>query len=299
MTRPYLQLHLLVLILAGTAILGRLIALPAPALVLWRTGLAALMLVLWQKIRRKPPLRITTPHARADTFKALGIGIILGAHWITFFGSIQLSSVSVCLAGMATTSFFTALTEPLINRRRLGWSEPLLGAMVVPGLLLIVGFNIHQWQGLVCALASAFLAALFPVVNRRLVLRGIAPATLTFYEMLGAFATCALVAPFMGKAPVVFLPSAVDAFWLLILAGLCTAFAFAFHIRLLRHFTAFTANMALNFEPVYGILLAALIFHEHRDLHPSFYLGLLTIIAANILHAALTSPKLESRTICL
>jgi len=299
MSRPYLQLHLLVLILAVTAILGRLIALPAPALVLWRTGIAALMLVLWQKIRKQPPLTITTPRARFDTFKALGTGMILGAHWITFFGSIQLSSISVCLAGMATTSFFTALTEPLINRRRLGWSEPLLGAMVIPGLLLIIGFNVHQWQGLVFALVSAFLAALFPVVNRRLVLRGISPATLTFHEMLGACATCALVIPFLGKAPAVFLPSATDVFWLLILAGLCTAFAFAFHIRLLRHFTAFTANMAINFEPVYGILLAALIFHEHQDLHPSFYLGLLTIIAANMIHAVLVRPKLESRTICL
>ncbi len=288
MSRPYLQLHLLVLILAITAILGRLIALPAPALVLWRTGLAALMLVLWQKLRKQPPLKITTLHARTDTFKALGTGIILGVHWITFFGSIQLSSISVCLAGMATTSFFTALTEPVINRRRLSWSEPLLGAMVIPGLLLIVGFNIHHWQGLVCALASAFLAALFPVLNRRLVLRGISPSTLTFHEMLGAFATCALVIPFMGKGPAAFLPSASDVLWLVVLAGLCTAFAFAFHIRLLRYFTAFTANMAINFEPVYGILLAALIFHEHREIHPSFYLGLLTILAANMLHAVLT-----------
>lgn len=298
MTRPYLQLQLLVLILATTAILGRLIALPAPALVLWRTGLAALMLLLWQKIRKQPPLKITTPHARADTLKALGTGVILGVHWITFFGSIQLSSISVCLAGMATTSFFTALAEPLINQRRLGWSEPLLGAMVIPGLLLIAGFNAHQWPGLACALASAFLAALFPVANRRLVLRGIAPTTLTFLEMLGAFATCALVLPFMGRAPAAFLPSPADGVWLLVLAGLCTAFAFAFHIRLLRHFTAFAANLAINFEPVYGILLAALIFREHRELHPAFYLGLLTIIAANTIHAALTrrnpAPNLRS-----
>jgi drug/metabolite transporter (DMT)-like permease len=257
------------------------------------------MVLLWQKVRKQPPLRIATPHARADTFKALGTGMILGVHWITFFGSIQLSSISVCLAGMATTSFFTALTEPLINKRRLGWREPLLGAMVVPGLLLIAGFSAHHWKGLACALVSAFLAALFPVMNRRLVLRGIAPSTLTFHEMIGAFATCAIVAPFTGKPPAAFLPSIADAFWLLILAGLCTAFAFAFHIRLLRHFTAFAANLAINFEPVYGILLAALIFNEHQNLHPAFYAGLLTILAANLLHAALARRGSESRTICL
>ncbi len=287
MTRPYLQLHLLVLILAVTAILGKFIAMPAPALVLWRTGLAALLLLAWQRIFKKPSLKIATPRARADTAKALATGIILGIHWMTFFGSIQLSSISICLAGMAATSFFTALTEPAINKRRLSGSDLVLGLMVVPGLLLIVGFNAHHWLGLACALVSAFLAALFPVMNRRLVLHGIAPQTLTFYEMIGAFATCALVVPFLGASPTVFWPSAGDFLWLLVLAGLCTAFAFTFHIHLLKHFTAFTANLAINFEPVYGILLAALIFNEHQDLHPAFYAGTLTIVAANMLHVVI------------
>lgn len=301
MSRPYLQLHLLVLVFAITAVLGRLIGLPAPVLVLWRTGLAALMLWGWQKLRKHPSFRITTPHARADTLKALGAGLILGAHWMAFFGSIQLASISICLAGMTATSFFTALAEPLMNKHRLGWREPLLGALVVPGLLLIVGFNAPQWPGLVCAFAAAFLAALFPVLNRRLVLRGIAPSTLTFHEMVGAFAACALVIPFMKRSSTSLLPAADELLWLLVLAGLCTAFAFTFHIRLLRHFTAFTANLAINFEPVYGLLLAALIFQEHRDLHPFFYLGLLTLLAANILHAVLTrrAPTRESPTICL
>jgi drug/metabolite transporter (DMT)-like permease len=285
--RPYIQLHLLILILAVTAILGKLIALPAPALVLWRTGLAALGLWVWQKMGKHVSFKITTPDARTDTLKALGTGIILGVHWMTFFGSIQLSSVSICLAGMATTSFFTALTEPIINKHRLSWSDLLLGIMVVPGLLLIVGFNGHQWPGLACAHVTAILAALFPVMNRRLVLRGIPPTTLTFYEMIGAFATCALVAPFIGESLPAFLPSSSDFLWLLVLAGLCTAFAFSFHIHLLRHFTAFSANLAINFEPVYGILLAMLIFNEHKDLHPSFYAGLLIIISANILHVVL------------
>jgi drug/metabolite transporter (DMT)-like permease len=284
MSRPYLQLHLLVLILAFTAILGKLIGLPAPALVLWRTGLAALGLLLWQALRKNISLKISTPDTRSDIFKALGTGIILGAHWMAFFGGIQLSNVSVCLAGMATTSFFTALTEPIIDRRRLNWSELALGVMVIPGLLLIVGFNLHHWLGLACALVSAFLASLFPVLNRRFALRGIAPEALTFHEMIGAFATCALVFPCFGFPPAALMPSAGDFLWLLILAGLCTVFAFSFHIYLLRHFTAFTTNLAVNFEPVYGILLAALIFREHQELHPAFYLGTLTILAANMLH---------------
>jgi drug/metabolite transporter (DMT)-like permease len=201
---------------------------------------------------------------------------------------------------MAATSFFTALTEPFINRTRQSSRDVLLGLMVIPGLLLIIGFNGSAWHGLACALVSAFLAALFPVLNRRLTLRGIAPTTLTFYEMIGAFAICALVLPFMGVNSSTFWPSASDLLWLLILAGLCTAFAFAFHIHLLRHFTAFATNLAINFEPVYGILLAALLFQEHKSLHPAFYLGIATIIAANLLHVWLKQRKAqESRTICL
>jgi drug/metabolite transporter (DMT)-like permease len=287
MSHPYLQLHLLVFILALTAILGKLIGLPAPVLVLWRTGLAALMLWLWQRTQNRSMLNVGTPNARADIFKALATGVVLGAHWMTFFGSIHLSTVSICLAGMASTSFFTALTEPLINRSRFSWKDLMLGILVVPGLLLIVGFNGHYGQGLICALVSAFLAALFPVMNRRLVLRGFPPATLTFYEMIGAFFLCACVSPlFIGSAADM-IPGPTDLLWLLLLAGLCTAFAFSFHIRLLQNFTAFATSLAITFEPVYGILLAMLFFNEHKDLHPTFYLGVLTIVAANCLQVGL------------
>jgi drug/metabolite transporter (DMT)-like permease len=114
MSSRYLQLQFLVFVLAFTAILGRLISLPSPLLVLWRTVLAAIIIIAWLAISKRAPLSMT----RANTFKALGIGVILGLHWMTFFGSIQHPNIYVCLAGMASISFFTALSEPLIDRRK-------------------------------------------------------------------------------------------------------------------------------------------------------------------------------------
>lgn len=280
-TPPYLQLHLLVFILAITAILGRLIGLSPPVLVLWRTVLAAGILLLWQALRKDGILKLPS---RADCFKAGGTGVLLGAHWILFFGSIQLANVSICLAGMATISLFTALVEPLINKTRLGGNDLLLGLMVVPGLLLISGAGGPNGLGLACSLMAALLAAIFSVLNRRFALRGMAPEAVTFHEMIGAALFCALTLPFFGFPIEALLPSASDLFWLLVLAGLCTAFAFSFYVHLLRRFTAFTSNLAASFEPVYGILLAALLFGEHRGFLPTFYLGVLTILAANILH---------------
>jgi drug/metabolite transporter (DMT)-like permease len=267
-----------VLVLAFTAILGRLISLPAPQLVFWRTALAATILGAWLLLSRKAPLKTT----RSNTLKAYGVGMIIGLHWMTFFGSIQLSNISVCLAGMASTSFFTALSEPLINRRRACWREILLGLLVIPGLVLVAKASWELATGLGSALISAFLASLFPVLNRKLTLSGIAPETLTLHELIAACTTC-LLAIFLMGAPLT-TPSLNDWFWLLILSGVCTVWAFTFHIHLLHHFTAFTTNLAINFEPIYGILLAAVLFKEYHELTPMFYIGALCIVAANILH---------------
>lgn len=290
MSSRYLQLQFLVLVLAFTAILGRLITLPAPLLVLWRTALAAATMIGWLAISKRAPLSMNSK----NTLKALGVGVILGLHWITFFGSIQLSNISVCLAGMASTSFFTALSEPLLDRRKPCWKEILLGLMIIPGLALVAGSSWDHAAGLGCALASAFLASLFPVLNRKLTLSGLAPQTITLYELIAASATCLITITLIGDLTITQLPTTSDWLWLLILSGVCTVWAFSFHIHLLRHFSAFASNLAINFEPVYGILLAALIFHEYHELNSMFYLGALCIIAANILHVFIGKQNPES-----
>lgn len=280
----YLQLHLLVALLATTAILGRLITLSAPGLVAWRTFLAApgaLLLAGW--ILRRSVL----PPPRA-VFKMLGIGLIIGLHWMCFFGAIKIANISICLAGMATTSFFTAFTAPWMERRRVRPLEVGLGLLVVLGIILIAGFERGRLLGLAVALTGALLAAVFPVLNQHLV-RGerMDPLVMVGWEMVGAWLVCMACLPLLdgpGAYAALFHWQGLDWLWLLLLAWVCTVFAHAFHIHLLRHLSAYTGNLAMNCEPVYGILAAALLFGEHREVQPGFYLGATTILIANLLH---------------
>lgn len=282
-----LQLHLLVALLATTAILGNLISLSAPALVWWRTLLAApgALVVAAFVFRRSvlPP--------RPLLLKTVGVGLIVGLHWMCFFGAIKLANISICLAGMATISFFTAFTEPLLERRRVRGLEVLLGLLVLLGIALVAGFERGHWLGLGVALLGALLAAVFPVLNRHLVRNeGMNPVVMVAWEMVGACLACTLLLPLLDGAGAygrLFALRGLDLLYLLLLAWVCTVFAHAFHIHLLRHLSAYTGNLAMNFEPVYGITAAALLFGEYQNLHPGFYLGAGTIIAANLLHPLL------------
>jgi len=280
----YLQLHLLVALLATTAVIGRLITLNAPALVCWRTFLAVLGgLFLVGVILRKPVLP-----PPGTMLPLLGVGAIVGAHWLCFFGAIQLANISICLAGMATISFFTALTEPLLERRRVRPLELWLGLLVLAGIVLVAGFERGRLLGLAVALLGALLAAVFPVLNRRLVHRqGMDARVMMTWEMAGACLVCLLALPFVGGGVAfggLFDLQGLDWFWLLLLAWVCTVFAYAVHIELLRHLSAYSSNLAFNFEPVYGILAAALVFGEHREVHPGFFVGMAAILIANIAH---------------
>jgi drug/metabolite transporter (DMT)-like permease len=282
-----LQLHLLVALLATTSILGTLISLSAPALVWWRTLLAApaalavAALLFRQRVLPPPPLLL----------KTVGVGLIVGLHWMCFFGAIKIANISICLTGMATISFFTAFTEPLMERRRVRGVEVLLGLVVVLGIALVAGFERDHWLGLGVALLGALLAAVFPVLNRHLVRRErMDPVVMVGWEMVGACLACTALLPALDGAAAysrLFDLRGLDLLWLALLAWVCTVFAHAFHIHLLRHLSAYTGNLAMNFEPVYGITAAAVLFGEYRALHPGFYLGAGTIIAANILHPVL------------
>lgn len=292
----HVQLHLLVALLATTAILGHLISLSAPALVIWRTALAAAggfaVLLAFKRNALDLPAR--------TRLSLLGVGCVVGLHWMCFFGAIRLSNISICLAGMATTSFFTAFTEPWLEKRRVRPLEVALGLLVLCGILMVAGFERGRLAGLLTALLGAFLAAIFPVLNRRIVKREkLDPLAMVAWEMIGACAVCLAALPWIegrGAYGKLLDLQRLDWLWLLLLAWACTVFAHAFHIHLLRHLSAYTANLAINFEPVYGIIAAALLFGEHRQLHPGFFLGTSAILVANILHPVILAMKDRRKT---
>ncbi len=293
----YLQLHLLVALLATTAILGHLISLSAPAIVAWRTGLAApaAALVAAVMFRR----RVGLPWRQA--IRVLGVGMIVGLHWICFFGAIKIANISICLAGMATITFFTAFTEPLMERRRVRPLEVLLGLLVVLGILLVARVEQTHLLGLGVALLGALLAAVFPVLNQHLVrCERLDPVVMVAWEMAGACLVCLVCLPLFdgpGAYAAALDFHGLDLLWLLLLAWVCTVFAHAYHIHLLRHLSAYTGNLAMNCEPIYGILAAAVLFGEHRQLHPGFYVGASTIFVANILHPVILGQLAKRRRI--
>lgn len=271
--------------LAFTAVLGRMITMEAPSLVFWRVSLAALAMAVWLIIRNRARLRLPPRVA----FAVLGVGTLVGAHWVCFFWSISLANISIALAGFATISLFTAIAEPLIERRRILSSELLCGGIVIAGILLIAGLETEYRFGLFIALIGAILASIFPVFNRRLVARGYSPRSLLLYEMTGACLPAALIIPFITPHHFQF-PEHNDWLPLLTLALLCTLIAHTWNIHLLGKLTAYTANLTMNFEPVWGILFGAILFHEYEHLHSAFYLGAALIIFANFL-----DPWLKTR----
>ncbi len=284
--RDYLQLHLVILAWGFTAILGKLITLPALDVTVWRTGLAAAGFGLVALATRRS-LRLP----RLETLKLLGIGWIIGWHWVLFFLAARLSTASVCLAAMPTGMLWCSLIEPLVNgRRRWHLGELVTGAVMVAAVALIYQVELRYWLGLSVGLVSALLAACFAVTNKQFAHRH-AFAVLCFYEMAGAFAACVLTLPFFSHRLLALAPSRADLGWLLVLSLVCTVAAYAGYVDVLRRMSVFTINVVYNLEPVYGILLAALVFGDKEKMSGGFYLGASVIVGAVLLMPLVRRPE--------
>lgn len=278
MFKDYLHLHFIVVLWGFTAIIGKFVALDSTVLVFYRTGLAALALLIVLMISRKQ----TKVSAKAKV-KMLLTGCIVSVHWILFFASAQVSKVSICLVGMATTTLFTALLEPLIMKTKLKWYEIFLGVLVISGLYTIYISEYQYSWGLFLALGAAFLAALFSIINKKFA-GSYQPLPITFYEMLGAALCSLILIPiYMSVYDLdlaLYPTSLVDWGGVLFLSLICTVYAFYFSVEILKRLTAFNVNLIINLEPVYGIILAYLIFGEAEKMTTSFYFGSAIILLA-------------------
>ncbi|SHL70375.1 DMT family transporter [Hymenobacter psychrotolerans] len=306
MLKDYLRLHFIVLLWGFTAILGKLISVPPVELVFWRTLLAAAGLLGLLAVRRQP-WRMPA----GEALRLLGVGALVAAHWITFFLAARLSSVSVCLAGMATLALWTSLLEPLLLWRRVRFYEVGLGLLTMVGLYIVTqAVYSHptpaadcavpehgQLLGLGVAVISAGLSALFSVLNSTLVKRH-TPMRLTLYEMAGACLSIVLFMPvyshyFTEGRGLQLALSGYDWLWMFLLAGACTVYAFSSSVELMKRISAFVVNLTINLEPVYGILLAVGMYtlrvpgFGQERLSTGFYIGTLVILLSVLIHPVL------------
>lgn len=216
---------------------------------------------------------------RKEGWKSLLAGIVIAIHWITFFHAIKISTVSVALASMSTGAFFGSLIEPLASRRKVDKNEMLLGLLVILGLYLIFRFEGQYTIGIITALVSAFLSALFSVINAKLVKTN-TPFKITFLELLGGWLTCTVFLIFTGGLNLELLAlSNSDWGYLALLGSVCTAYAFIETVRLMRNISPFTFLLSINLEPIYGIIMALIFFGEGKELDPYFFVGAGIIIS--------------------
>ena len=270
--RPLILLHTAVFLAGWTGIFGRLITLGGLPLVWYRimVSVTVLAAVLWLtgRLHRLPWKSFA---------RIAGCGGILALHWVAFYASIQASNVSIGVACIATSCFFTTLLDPAINRKRISWIEVLISFIAISGVLLIFSLDIRYRLGIALGLLSAALYSLFSLLNINVARKtGEDSATMLLYELAGGVVLLSLLVPLLPAADIV--PQRNDILWLLLLGSIFTVLPFLFQLHALRSLSAFTVNLAYNLEPVYSIAFAAILFGELQEVNFSFWLGISLIV---------------------
>lgn len=277
--KNYLLLHVIVFVWGFTAILGALISVNAIPLVFFRMWLAVFFIMayfLWKKKSFKIDIKAVAKFSVS--------GIIIALHWITFFYAIKVSNVSVALVTMSTGALFTSLLEPLFFKRKIKFIEIFFGMLVVAGLCVIFNFESQYTTGIIFALISAFLSALFAVINGVLV-KQYHPDSISLYQLLFGVLAVTLFLAFTGAFSVQFFilkPS--DWLYLLLLSSICTAWAFIASVKIMKFLTPYTVMLTINLEPIYAIILALLVFGEKEQMNPEFYFGAFIVLAVVLLN---------------
>ncbi|WP_409151448.1 DMT family transporter [Sphingobacterium sp. BS-2] len=272
--RNTLILHFTVLIWGFTGVLGELITVSALHLVWYRVLIAAVSLVLYYIFTKR-----TLLVPKDQLLQYLGVGMIVGLHWVLFFHAIKVSTVSVTLVTLSSVTLFTAILEPIINRKRISIADVIVGLVIILGIYLIFKFEFKYFWGIVYGLSCAFCASIFSILNARMVKKG-SPTTITLYEMVGAWIGVSFVMFFTGDFDEQMVLSQSDLLYLLLLGVVCTAIAYVLGVAVMRELSAFTVALTTNMEPVYGIILALLIFGQKEAMSTGFYFGAVIVLAA-------------------
>lgn len=281
-----LHFHFIVFIFGFTAILGKLISIDAVSLVWYRMVLATAVVALLMGIRR-----ISFALSSKQLYIMLICGVLIALHWVFFFHAVKVSNVSVTLSVMSAGALVTALVEPIFYKRSFVWYEIVLGLIVVVALGLIMQTEYHYIEGMMFAFIAILLSVAFTLINGKAIHKSDA-RVMSVYQ-LGAGAVCMTMFLLMqGKLTVeLFSISKTDILWISILAIVCTAYAFVVSIAVMRHLTPFSLMLAINMEPVYGILFGILIFGSDEKMGLTFYIGTLLILLSVLTNGFLKLKK--------
>ncbi|TDO94007.1 DMT family transporter [Flavobacterium sp. 245] len=284
--KSYLNLHLIVFIWGFTAILGALITIDADNLVWFRMLIAMFFLgafIIYKKQSFQVPIK--------ELFKLIFVGLLIALHWIFFFKAIHVSNVSITLSIFSLGAFFASLLEPLFYGRKILFYEVFFGLVIIAGLALILQVEIKYLTGVYYALAAIILGVVFTLLNGKLIADH-EPSVITFYEFGAGVFFITIYFLFQGKFTADFFTLSLNN-WilLLILASICTAYAFTASVKVMQRLTPYTVMLTTNLEPVYGIMLAYFILGGKEKMSTEFYIGAVIIIITVILNGVFKHYK--------
>src|SRR5690606_25302542 len=289
--KNYLHRQFFVFIAGFTAILGELITIGATSLVWYRMLIAGILMFLYIKL-----VRLKIKVTMRTMMKFFGAGVIIALHWITFFEAIKQSNISITLAMFSTGAFFASFIEPLIYRRRVIWYEILFGIIVIIGVFLITQSEIKYINGIVLGISSALFSTLFAVINGKFIETHNA-TVISFYEFISgvAFISLFILIFHKGFSPEFFMLSSSDWISLLILASVCTAYAFIGAVLVMKYISPYTVILSYNLEPVYGITLALVLFPETEIMSSQFYYGAILVLVTVLLDGVIKNSKFTKK----
>ncbi|WP_313807181.1 DMT family transporter [Flavobacterium sp.] len=284
--RSYFHLHLIVFVWGFTAVLGKLISLDALPLVWYRMLIAVTIIFAYIKWR-KTPMVVSKRLMTGFLFS----GLVIAMHWFTFFQAIKVSNISVTLACLSTGALFASILEPIFYGKKIVIYEVFFGLLVVLGLGIIFKVEGNYVEGIILALISAFLSALFSVINGKFAKHNDA-GVITFYELLGGVGFFSIYLLWNGSFTTDFFRiSMSDLLWLLLLGSVCTAYAFLASVKVMKYLTPYTVMLTINLEPIYGIILGILVFSESEKMSTEFYIGAAIIVITVILNGIIKNYK--------
>lgn len=277
LNKNLILLHLTVFIWGFTAILGQLISISAYELVWYRMLIASISLYLYHRFFVKEK----TPITKEKVLKLLGIGGIVALHWFFFYHSIKTSTISVSLICLSATALFTSFLNPIFHKKAgFSWLDLITGIVIIIGIILIFHFETGYTEGIIYGLLASFMAALFTILNE-IEVKGIEASTIGMYEMIGGFICMTIyIAATSINTDYQLIISLSDTIYLLILGTICTALAYVIGVAVMKEISAYIVVLTTNLEPVYGIILAFIIFGEKELMTGGFYQGAFIILAS-------------------